>query len=197
MAEVILVGEVGAKKKAAPAKKLKLKSPTVRFFNDGRYLTTVLRVDLGDGKSLGISDRIDLQQVEHALRTGKPEVSGFFGSLWKGVKKAVKSVGKATGLSKVIKSAKSVLKNPIISSALGAPLGIPPGAISAAVKGLDAMQHMSTAHVAKAAGKPELAKRLLTRANEITSEVELQSPGLSKSIEKEASRVYRLIISPE
>jgi len=196
MAEVIYCGEVGAKK-AAPRTAAKFKPATVKFFNDGRFLTTVLKIDLGHGKSLGIADRLDLHEIEQALRTGHPQVSGFFGSLWKGIKKTVKTVGKATGLSKVIKAAKSVLKNPLISSALGAPLGIPPGVISSAVNGLDAMQHMSTAHVAKAAGKPELAKKLLARASEIAKKVEQQSPGATPLIEKEASRIYRLIISPE
>lgn len=158
--------------------------PIVQFIQRGQYLYTYLTVAVGDGYELTFRSRIDLNKVEQKLRDGSSDVSGLFGSIFKGIKKAVKTVGKATGLNKVVKLAGKVLKNPLVQAII-------PGA-SLASRGVDVAHDMVVAVAAKKAKHPAAKKALILAAAK-AKKAGWDAPQMQKS----ASTIYKLIISPE
>ena len=100
--------------------------PKVRFSRRGKYLYTRLSLNVAPGVVMNFSSRVDLELIEQHLREGATDdISGIFGSIFKGIKKAVSVVGKATGLDKVVKFAGKVLSNPVVKAVV-------PGAAMAA-----------------------------------------------------------------
>lgn len=91
--------------------------PKVKFSEKGKFLYTRLSLNVAPGVVMNFTSRVDLELIEQNLRDGQiDDISGIFGSIFKGIKKAVKAVGKATGLNKVVKGAKMIVDNPIIQA---------------------------------------------------------------------------------
>lgn len=97
---------------------------------DGVY-TAMIPLALRDGRVLEIRGSASVADTyrELGLDPGmyfmqdQPEVGGFPGSLIKGIGKVVKKITKSKALRKVVGVAKSVLKSPITTVALGAVTG--------------------------------------------------------------------------
>jgi len=157
--------------------------PVVRFSEDGKWLYAHLMVHVGPGQVIGFRSRTDLSEIERQMRDGA-EVGGFFGSIFKGISKAVKTVGKATGLNKVVGVAMKVLDNPILKTVF------PVAGLASA--GLHVAKNLITAQAAKAAGKPELASKALAYSAAIADKAGLDKLGAARQAEK----TFHLIISP-
>jgi hypothetical protein len=161
-------------------------NPKIQWFyqgRDGRYLITRLIVNVAPGVNWSFQSQTDLAEVEKAIRYGQaPGVGSIFGKIAKGVKGAVKSVGKATGLNKVVAAASKVINNPIIKAVV-------PGA-SAAAAALKVTQTLTTATAAAAAKDPRATKLLAGAA------VQAKAAGLNTSdLKNLAGKTYKLIIS--
>ncbi len=156
----------------------------VTFDQRGRYMYTRAIFHVAPGVLLHVTSKVDLAQIEQMLRDGNPDVSGIFGAIFKGIKKAVSVVGKATGLNKVVQFAGKILKNPVVQAIL-------PGAAIAA-KGADIAKDLVTAVAAKKAGHPAAKKALVLAA------AKAKQAGWDKpEFDKQAEKIYKLIISPE
>lgn len=180
--------------------------PKVRFSERGKFLYTRLSLNVAPGVVMNFSSRVDLEIIERNLRDGaRDEISGIFGSIFKGIKKAVKTVGKATGLNKVVKIAGKVLNNPIVKA-------IVPGAAAAAAGVKIASD------VAKATGlagrrrrqpsprgfmpRPQMTQRqkaanfYLTRAAVRAQRARLTAPSRIKAA-RAGAKIYELIVQPK
>lgn len=165
------------------------KEPKIRFSEKGKYLFTRLSLNVAPGVNMTFISRVDLEMIERDMRNGKyDEISGIFGSIFKGIKKAVKTVGKATGLNKVVKFAGKVLKNPLVKAFI-------PGAALAA-GGASIASDIAKATGLARRGKKRQAKKYLQRAYKRS-----KTSGLSKNSRrrhaKSGTKVYELIVQPK
>lgn len=167
--------------------------PKVRFTEKGKFLYTRLALNVAPGVTMNFISRVDLQLIERDLRDGIPdEISGIFGSIFKGIKKAVSTVGKATGLNKVVKIAGKVLNNPIIKAVV-------PGAAMAAA-GAKVASDVAKATGLTGGGKPKgkkakAAKYYLQRAAVTAERARLDKPARDGAV-LAGGRAYKLIITP-
>lgn len=163
-------------------------SPKIQFFHkgvDGRYLVTRLEVNVAPGVVWTFQTQTDLAEVEKAIRYGQVEgVGSIFGKIAKGIKGAVKTVGKATGLNKVISVASKVLNNPILKAVI-------PGA-SMAATALKVAKTLTTATAAAKAKDPR-ATKLLAGAVAMSKKAGLDTADLKKT----AAKTYKLMISAD
>lgn len=181
----------------ALALKFKPADPVIRWRQKGKWMITFVELNPMPGVIQTLKSRVDLTQVERALRSGdisgldisEDEIAGFFGSLWKGIKKVgkgigkvVKKVGKVTGLNKVLKFAGKLGKIPGISAIPG---------VGLALKGISVAKDVSTAILAKKKGRPELAKKALRVAMK-----RAKAAGLTeKDAARQGVKMYKLIIA--
>jgi hypothetical protein len=161
--------------------------PKFRFVQEGKYLITYATVNPAPGVVQVFRSRVDLAALERRFRNGninEESIEGIFGDIFKGVKKAVKKVGKAIGIKKIGKVFKKIAKLPGISA-------IP--FVGSAIKAIDVGTDVASALLAKKQGKKKLAKKALALASRTA-----QSYGMSnKEAMKAGQKIYRLIISPE
>jgi hypothetical protein len=166
-------------------KSFKTAEPIIRFRQDGHILYTTLTVNPAPGIVQHYRSRVDLSEVERRLRAGQLDgVEGIFGSIWKGIKKATKKVGKALGVKKIVKTLAKVGKIPGISA-------IP--FVGPALKVVSVGNDMATALLAKKAGKPKLAKKAMNVALQRAKALGVDK----KTARKEGTKIYKLIIAPE
>lgn len=113
----------------------------IRTYEKGDYWHACLRVCLGKDTCIDMHARVSMSALARVLNKtfagtfnvgadGREQVAGFFGKLWKGVKKVAKKVAK----SKVFKVAKGVFRSPIFKAiAAGIPgVNVAVGALTAA-----------------------------------------------------------------
>lgn len=105
----------------------------------------------------------------HIPHTG-PDVSGFFGKLWKGVKGVAKKVAKSKVIKGAFKAVKGVVKSPIFQGALTAIPGVGPvlgpglAMATAAYSGLKAGTAKRAGNKKKARAYAKHAKAVAKRA---------------------------------
>jgi hypothetical protein len=135
------------------------------WLRDGR-IEAVLTVSLPDGHQFRFTAQADPKEIAAAIVAQHPEVGGFLGNLWKGVKKVAKSVA----TSKVFKLAGTALA--AVAPALGplAPLALGAGAGMKAATALVAAR----SHAAK--GNKAAAEKLVTYAKNASKVAATQAP---------------------
>lgn len=181
--------------------------PKVRFAERGKFLYTKLSLNVAPGVVMNFSSRVDLELIERDLRDGVVDgVSGIFGSIFKGIKKAVKTVGKATGLNKVVKFAGKVLNNPIVRAvvpgAAAAAAGAKIASDVAKATGLAGKKRKRQTRSRRRARRPRLtrnqkaAKYYLTRAAVTAQRAGLTRPSQAAAA-KAGARMYQLIVQPK
>lgn len=169
----------------------------VRYTKRWTYIALIVQGD--HGSSCGWQVRVDNEWVRRNLeklarehnvklnfRVGD-EVGGFFGNIWKGVKKVAKKVG----LKKIIGVAKKALP---IASALPPPVGPAAMAASAAIN--------SASDIAKALkshrkGKKAAAGAYLARAARTSRRVKKKlGRRKGRRAMKAGARIYRIMVEP-
>lgn len=155
------------------------------------YTDVALQVPIGDGQWQTFHTRVDHEMIRKLLMNGSVKIEGFdpevgfsLGGIWK----AVKKVAKATGVSKVLKVAAGVLKNPVITAMF--PVA------SIAARAVESGTHLlNAATVAKKSKDPkarQAAKMLMAKAQQ-------QAAGgdeAAKAGLQIAQRAYRIVVQP-
>ncbi len=181
--------------------------PKVRFSERGKFLYTRLSLNVAPGVVMNFSSRVDLELIERNLRDGaRDEISGIFGSIFKGIKKAVKTVGKATGLNKVVKFAGKVLNNPIVKAivpgAAAASAGVKIASDVAKATGLAGKGKRRRRRRAAPRQRPRRTRRqkaanfYLTRAAVRAQRAGLTKPSQAQAV-KAGAKMYQLIVQPK
>lgn len=171
---------------AAVQKSRSAAAPSIRFVERYPYLYTYCKVHIGDKFQMTFRSRVDLRKVERNLRSGQVSgVEGIFGSIFKGIKKAVSTVGKVTGLNKVVKVAGKVLGNPIVQAVV-------PGA-SLANAGLGVAKDVMGG-IAAAKAKHPAARGFLERA---ASRAKALSQTQRRQAFTNGAKVYKLVVTPQ
>lgn len=157
----------------------------LRFRVTRAFTDVTLTVLVGRGMWQSITVRVDNAMVQRVLekRGVSLEVGFSLGGIWK----AVKSVAKATGVSKVLSIAKGVLKNPIVTT-------IFPVA-SIAARAVEAGGALLDAATKAKSGKPAdkaAAKALVANAQRLASQGD---PAAQAGLQL-ASRAYRIVVNP-
>lgn len=150
-----------------------------RWLPDGR-IEAILTVTLPHGAAFRFSETCHPEEIATWIRENRPEVAGFLGKLWKGVKKVAKKVA----TSKVFSIATKAL-------AFAAPILGPlaPAALAASV-GLKATTMLIGAQRLKAVGNAAGALKLVKAAGALSSASPL--PKLPAPAQKPAPRPGQL-----
>lgn len=129
-------------------------------------IEAVLTVSLPDGHEFRFRAQCDPREIAAALQAAHPEVGGFLGKMWKGIKKVAKTVA----TSKVFKLASTALA--MAAPALGplAPALLAAGASMKAATALVAAR----SHAAK--GNTEAANELINYATKASKAAAIISP---------------------
>lgn len=165
--------------------------PKVKFSERGKFLYTRLSLNVAPGIVMNFSSRVDLELIERELRAGRyDDVSGLFGSIFKGIKKAVRSVGRATGLDKVVKIAGKVLQNPIIKAVVpGAALAAGGASIASDIAKATGLSR------SRRRGSQRKAKKYLQRAAQTAQQVRMTRRS-AQSAATQGAKVYQIIVKP-
>lgn len=172
------------------AKAGKHEPPIVRFVKREPYLYTYLGVRVLPGLLVSFVSRVDLRLIEQQLRDGvsgdADSVEGIFGSIFKGISKAVSTVGKVTGLGKVIGAATKIIKNPIFKML---PIPITQG-LSFAASAVDVARDVATSVAAKKQGNPAAGKALALAA----AKAEKYGLDMRRDVMPTARKIYKVMI---
>lgn len=155
------------------------------------YTDVALQVPIGNGQWQTFHTRVDHAMVRDLLMRGAIKVEGFnpeIGFSLGGIWKAVKKVAKATGVSKVLKVASSVLKNPVITAMF--PVA------SIAARAVETGTHLlNAATIAKKSKDPRArsaAKQLMAQAQTLAK----GGDPVAKAGLEVAQRAYRIVVQP-
>jgi hypothetical protein len=174
------------------------------WLDDGS-IEAVLSLTLPDGHAFRFRASADPKEIAEALNALHPEVGGFMGNLWKGVKKVAKTVA----TSKVFKVAASALA--IVAPALG-PLAPVAFAAGAGMKASGALV-AARAYAAKGgSGNKAKAAKLVEYATNASKVAARAAPPSSAKLAKDpaaaaeaahlaqarltSEHLYRLLIEP-
>jgi hypothetical protein len=159
--------------------------PKVTFVEKGKYMYARGIFNVARGVVFVITVRVDMDLIERNLRDGYGDtVEGLFGSIFKGIKKAVKSVAKWKGFKKILDIGGKILKNPILQSV------VPEARFAAG--GTEVAKSLLTAAAAAKVKHPK-AKRMLAIAAVQAKQINLND----RDVAKGASRIYELIVNPK
>lgn len=178
------IRDLGKKSKSKPSFVSQLKN--IKSVERGGTMVTTGQLVVAPGVVFFLRTLVDLRNVEKGIRSGRISggaVEGIFGDIWKGVKK----VGKAIGIKKIVKVAKGILKNPIVQAAF-------PEARAGAA-GLECADMLATAALAKKKGRPE-ATRIMAIAAVTAKKAGLDKPAQAQQITNQASRLYKIMVTP-
>ncbi len=175
----------GAAQPLASVRKSSAGGPWLRIKQSRDHTDVALTVQLAPGQWFTFSVRVDHTMIRRVLqRYGVEYEIGFsLGGLWKGIKK----IAKATGVSKVLKTAASVLKNPIVTAVF------PVASIAARATEAGVML-MNAATKAKK-GTPKEKAEAVQLIKAAHAKAKGGDPVAQKAL-KVASRAYRIVVMP-
>jgi hypothetical protein len=155
------------------------------------FTDVALQVPVGNGQWQTFHARVDHKMIRDLLMRGGIKIAGFdpeIGFSLGGIWKAVKKVAKATGVSKVLKVASSVLKNPVVTAMF--PVA------SIAARAVESGTHLlNAATIAKKSKDPRAraaAKQLIAQAHQLAA----GGDPVAKAGLQVAQRAYKIVVQP-
>ncbi len=150
---------------------------------DGR-IRAILTLTLAGGQTFRVTAHGDPYEIARIITANNPEVGGFLGDMWKGIKKVAKKV--ATG--KVFKAVSSVLSK--VGPSLPPPIG--PAALAAGTA-MSISTKLLAAKQYSDRGDTKSAAKLVLAAKK---EGEAHPPPVEAAAKQTAAKLYTLLLKP-
>lgn len=169
-----------------------IQSPWLVVTYSQKEIYVSLTVPMGEGRRKTFTARVPIPVVLAELRRRgvviKPQIGGFFGKIWKGIKK----VGKKLGVNKVINLAAKAL--PVAAKFLPPPLNLAPAGAAMAIR---TAKGLAGAAGLRKKGKKKKAARVVRRlARQNKKARKVLGSARAKAARKSGQRLYKIMVSP-